>query len=310
MRSSANGFSAVELLVALTIALVVTGSAIALMLPSQSLATSRSEAADMQQRLRVAADTLYQRLVAAGAGAYGGIGAGPLSDSVAPILPYRGGGASADPPGSFKSDTITMLSVPKDPAQPIGTTYWLKTDDATATYQLTAADTTTGVDVPVVDHVVALAFEYYGDPQPPTMRKPLADPVGPWTTYGPKPASSAAAPFDAGENCVFFNDGSQTPQPRLAVLGPASASLVALTSAQLTDGPWCPNAGAADRWDADLLRIRSIAVRVRVQAALATLRGPASALFIHGGTSRSGHRWLPDLEIRFQVSPRNLNIVR
>ena len=118
----AGGFSFVELLVALTIALVVSGSAIVLMVPSQGLAASRAETADMQQRLRVAADTLYQRLVAAGAGAYGGATAGPLSDNVAPILPYRAVGASPDPPGTFRSDTITILSVPANGAQPIGTT--------------------------------------------------------------------------------------------------------------------------------------------------------------------------------------------
>ena len=302
----AGGFSFVELLVALTIALVVSGSALVLMVPSQGLAASRAETADMQQRLRVAADTLYQRLVAAGAGAYGGATAGPLSDNVAPILPYRAVGASPDPPGTFRSDAVTILSVPRNGAQPIGATYWLKTDDPTATYQLMAADAS-GIDVPVVDHVVALAFEYYGDPQPPMMRKPLADPVGPWTTYGPKPASTPMAPFASGENCVFVDDPSPTPQPRLPVLGSGS---VALTSALLTDGPWCPNDGAVDRWDADLLRVRSIAVRLRVQAALSTLRGPASALFAHGGSSRGGHPWVPDQEIRFQVSPRNLNLVR
>ena len=41
-----------------------------------------------------------------------------------------------------------------------------------ASYQLMAADTASGVDVPVLDHVVALAFEYFGDPQPPLMRRP------------------------------------------------------------------------------------------------------------------------------------------
>jgi hypothetical protein len=49
---------------------------------------------------------------------------------------------------------------------------------------------------------------------------------------------------------------------------------------------------------------------LRVQAALTALRGPASALFAHGGTSRGGHQWVPDLEVRFQVSPRNLNVPR
>ena len=306
----ADGFSFVELLVALTIALGVTASALLLMNPSQALAASRSETADMQQRLRVAADTLYQRLAAAGAGAYAGVDAGPLIDSRASILPYRAGAGSPDPPGSFKSDTVTILSVPRNGAQPAGTTYWLKTENATATYQLMAVDTASGVDVPVVDHIVALALEYFGDAQPPIMRKPLSEPVGPWTTYGPKPAAAAVAPFAAGENCVFVSDGSSTPQPRLAVLGWAGESLVKLTPSQLTDGPWCPNDGAADRWDADLLRIRSIAVQLRVQAAVSTLRGPASALFAHGGTSRGGHQWLPDQECWFQVSPRNLNLRR
>jgi hypothetical protein len=142
------------------------------------------------------------------------------------------------------------------------------------------------------------------------MRKPLADPIGPWTTYGPKPSLAAVVPFAAGENCVFLDDGSATPQPRLAALDSAGAALVTLTASQLTDGPWCPDGAAPDRWDADLLRIRSIGITVRVQAAAAALRGPAGPLFVHGGTSRGGHQWVPDLEIRFQVSPRNLNANR
>ena len=40
------------------------------------------------------------------------------------------------------------------------------------------------------------------------------------------------------------------------------------------------------------------------------LRGPASALFTNGGTSRSGSRWAPDQEVRFDVSSRNLNLGR
>jgi len=303
-----NGFSFVETLVALTITLLVTASACLLLLPTQSLAASRSETADMQQRLRVAADTLNQHLAAAGAGVFAGTDPGPLTDSVAAILPYRAG-STPDPPGTFRTNALTVLAVPRNDTQPVATTYWLKTDDATATYQLMSVDGTIGVDVPVVDHVVALAFEYFGDSQPPLMRKPLAEVNGPWTTYGPKPSTTAVAPFAAGENCVFADEGSDTPQPRLATLG-GGASLVALPPSTLTDGPWCPSDTATDRWDADLLRVRSIAVRLRVQAALTTLRGPASALFAHGGTSRGGHQWVPDLEVRLQVSPRNLNVPR
>src|SRR6185295_14523106 len=140
--------------------------------------------------------------------------------------------------------------------------------------------------------------------------KALIDTTGPWTSYGPKPKAIALPPFAAGENCVFINDGSPVPAPRLAALGAPGSGLVKLTAAQLTDGPWCPNATSANRWDADLLRVRKVGVTVRVQAAAAMLRGPASALFVRGGTSTGGSKWVPDQEIRFEVSPRNLNLGR
>ena len=116
-----HGFSFVETLVALTITLLVTASACLLLLPTQSLAASRSETADMQQRLRVAADTLNQHLAAAGAGAFAGTDPGPLTDAVAAILPYRAG-STPDPPGTFRTDALTVLTVPRNGPQPVATT--------------------------------------------------------------------------------------------------------------------------------------------------------------------------------------------
>lgn len=177
----------------------------------------------------------------------------------------------------------------------------------TTTHQLMLYDGSLNPDIPVVDNVVGLTFEYYGDPQPPSMKVPLAATVnapGPFTTYGPTPDVLV------GENCVFFNDGSPTLASRLATLGPAGSGLVKLTAAELTDGPWCPDDANPKRWDADLLRIRKIGVTLRVQSAVAALRGPASTLFAVGGTSRGGTRFVPDQEIRFQVTPRNLNLGR
>jgi len=188
-------------------------------------------------------------------------------------------------------------------------TYYLKADNANKTSQLMHYDGTTNPDVPVVDHVVGLTFDYYGEGLPPTMRKALSDAPPPQTTYGAPPVS-AAPPWAVGESCLFVNDGSPTPAPRLAALGNGAQTLVPLTAARLTDGPWCPNDANANRWDADLLRIRKIAVTLRVQAAVAALRGPAGVLFANGGTSGGGSRWVPDQEIRFQVSPRNLNLGR
>jgi hypothetical protein len=85
---------------------------------------------------------------------------------------------------------------------------------------------------------------------------------------------------------------------------------VSLGAEMLTDGPWCPDASAANRFDADLLRVRRIRVTLRVESAVASLRGPAGVLFRRGGTSRAAERLVPDQEIRFDVTPRNLNLGR
>ena len=371
MRRHEHGFSLLELAMAIGVMLAVTASVFAVVHPSQGAFAAEPEVADMQQRLRVAGDVLSRDLLLAGAGAYLGSQAGPLAQYLAPVLPFRQGATSGDPPGTFAADRITLLSVPPTAADtalaidftagsttlqlaaeagcPAGAnlcgftndlpllvydaqgrynvftvtsvadglsqivvagppdaaettfgagakvveiashTYYLKTDPATQIPQLMHYDGTHNADVPVLDHIVGLAFEYYGDPSPPAIIKPIAEPSGPWTTYGPKPPPLDAKPTDypAGENCVFALDASGQPAPRLAVLG-AGPALVLLAPAQLTDGPWCPDALSANRWDADLLRVRRIGVRVRVEAALSALRGPAGVLFTNGDVARRG----------------------
>ncbi len=190
-------------------------------------------------------------------------------------------------------------------------TYFLKSDAATASYQLMYSDGASGADVPAVDHVVGLGFEYFGDPQPPRVLASAGRSAPPRTTYGPAPpdAGVAATAYAAGENCVFTRDAAGEVQPRLAVLGDGGA-LVRLAATQLTDGPWCPDQANANRWDADLLRVRMVGVTLRVESAVDALRGPAGALFARRGTSSGGRRYVPDREIRFQVSPRNLDLSR
>jgi hypothetical protein len=111
-----------------------------------------------------------------------------------------------------------------------------------------------------------------------------------------------------GESCTFRVENGQH-VPRLAPLGPGIGQ-VELTQAMLEDGPWCPGAAGVNRFDADILRVRRVRVRLRVQAALATLRGPAGALFMKGGTAHAGDRMVPDQEIQFDVTPRNMNLGR
>src|SRR5689334_14325387 len=96
-------------------------------------------------------------------------------------------------------------------------------------------------------------------------------------------------------------------------LGSGGVGQVQLAQAILTDAPWCPGQDAAtypNRFDADLLRIRRIRVTLRVQAALSALGGPAGVLFMHGGTATSPERLVPDQEIQFSVTPRNMTLGR
>jgi prepilin-type N-terminal cleavage/methylation domain-containing protein len=172
--------------------------------------------------------------------------------------------------------------------------------------------------MPVLDNVVGLNFEYYGDPSPAEMQHPGVDQS---TTYGPMPPAPGAsnAPWPEGENCTIQVVGGEQ-VPRLATLGNAGGGLVQLTPRQLTDGnesadsAWCPDASSPNRFDADLLRIRKVRVTIRLQTPNGSLRGSLTAgpdaLFTNPGTSSGGHGLVPDHAIRFDVSPRNMNLAR
>ena len=399
MRATDAGFSLLELAMTMGLMMTVTASVFALLNPAHGVFSTQSERADMQQRLRVAADALQRDLLMAGAGSYvgasaGAVTAGPLVHSFAPVLPFGQGFATDDEPGTYRSDRITILYVPSTTAQStlaadltpseltltvnpdtncpknlslcgiatdqtllvyddtgnydtflvnlvddvsaqlsitkapdavtttykagsrvveaVTHTYFLKTNAATQVTQLMRSDGSTNAGVPIADNVVGLRFDYDGDPQPPVLIRPVTDPRGPWTTYGPKPPAPGArtTTWPAGENCAFHVDAASGRQvSRLIPLG-TSAALVRLSAAQLTDGPWCPDEASANRWDADLLRIRRIGVTLRLQSAAAALRGPAGVFFSHGGTSRAADTWVPDLEVQFQVTPRNLGLGR
>ena len=103
---------------------------------------------------------------------------------------------------------------------------------------------------------------------------------------------------------------ASTPAPRLPALGRAGQRARQADRGALTDGPWCPTADIGDRYDADLLRVRKVGVTLRVQVAAAALRGPAGVLFRPAARSPAASAACPDQEIRFEVTPRNLNLGR
>ena len=407
-RRAEAGFSIIEMLIATVIMMAVTGATFQLMNPAHGMFAAQPEVSDMQQRLRIAVETLKKDLLMAGAGTYSGNNKlGSLGQYVATILPDREGNISADPPGTYKctttfcsslgaSDTITIMYVPPTSAQttlreqmpqssaelkvveqagcpkgdklcgfregmqvmvfddtgtsdifsitnvqdealhlqhkgqdlskaypPTSTfvtqiaaaTYWLKTDTVAETYQLMRYDGYQ-TDVPLAENVVGMAFEYFADPAPPILLKSVSDPKGPWTNYGPKPPAVGkdvtSDTWGEGENCLFMvSGGAHVARTEMATpLGPVNGPLVKLTQTDLTNGPWCPDGAIANRFDADLLRVKKVRVTLRVQVGDKSMRGPTGAFFLRGGTSRGGERYIPDQEISFEVTPRNLNFGR
>ena len=394
------GFTLVEMLIAMAVMLVILGGVFQAFNPAQGSYQTQPEVADMQQRLRVGTDRLYNGIIVAGAGIYSGAAVGTLGQFFAPVLPYLVGPLHNDPASGvfFRDDAITIFHVPTtasqctirdkmpqpssevkvnaEPGCPANdplcgfeegmrviifdetgsfdfftitqvqsstrftcstarrstrrtsrrrTTsarssrrsntdaYYWRQDPATDTFQLMHYDLFQN-DVPLIDDVVGLRFEYIGEAAPPVLRAPVTDPIGPWTSYGPKPPALgvdvASDSWPAGENCTFTIDpATGLHVSRLATLG-GPGTLTALTATQLSDGPWCPDAANVNRYDADLHRVRQIRVSFRVQTGVAVLRGPAGLLFNRGGTGRQAARLVPDQAVQFDVTPRNLNLGR
>jgi hypothetical protein len=212
------GFSFVELVVSMAIMLAVTGGMFAFVDSARRVFEIDLERADMQQRARVSTDALFRELVMAGAGL-----------QTPAIAPFRRGDNNPDMPGTAFADRISVRYVPPHATDAITITYALRTD-ASGVPQLTRYDGR-ATDLPVVDQIVDLRFEYF-----------------------------------------------DTTGQRIAL-------------ERFVDGPWIPDAVAADRYDVDLAAISRVRAVVRVR--------PARTF--------AGHP-IADLDVAIDVSPRNLNL--
>ena len=306
---SPRGFTLVELLLASAISLTVLAAVLAVAIPAQSAFTVRPEAVDLQQRTRIAVDALAEDLRSAG-------WVMPLSEEglgrvFAPVLPYRVGDSAPDPAAGvfYRPGVISIVQLAPQPGtgtlQPVSRTYYLRAAGPDVS-QLMRYNGEDG-DFPLLDDVAGLAFEFVGEAGVPQAQPPPAGGDRPLATWGPRPPRPADDdPLDewgAGENCAWtLTDGAAV--SRMAPLGDG-VTPVTLTADRLTDGPWCPHAADPQRFDLDLLRIRRVAVRLRLQAQ-AAFRGPAGLLFARPGSAPPA-RQVPDLEVHVDVAPRSLN---
>lgn len=123
----------IELLVATVISVLVLGAVLAVVSPVQAVVRAQGDAGDMHQRLRAAADTLTNDV--------------RLATSV---RPYRIGAVRDDSLAGiyYRPDTLAVIGTAT-------TTYYWKRD----TLQLMQYDGSRS-DLPMIDHVVRLTFDY------------------------------------------------------------------------------------------------------------------------------------------------------
>jgi hypothetical protein len=167
-------------------------------------------------------------------------------------------------------------------------------------------------ELPVVDHLTGLTFDLLGDPLPPRLGSAGGSPGA--ATYGPNPPplgdDTVTDDWPAGENCTFRTVAGRQ-LSRLPVLSAgAGTDLVPLPASMLTDGPWCPDGSAANRYDADLLRVRAVRVTIQAEAGSAAARGADTRLFLHPGSSRDQSGVASDQKVVIDVVPRALQAGR
>jgi hypothetical protein len=163
------GFSIVELLIASAMTMAVVAAILASVNPAQLMFRAQGDAADLHQRLRAAADSMGADVRAAMA-----------------VRPYRVGAMRDDAAIGvyYRTDTLTVLGVPSAPLSLDATasrTYYLKSA-APGTFQLMQYDGGLS-DLPMLEHVVRLSFDYFGlsTPGGPLVRlEPAMLIDGPW----------------------------------------------------------------------------------------------------------------------------------
>jgi hypothetical protein len=286
-----------EIMVAACVTTLVAGAALTAVTPVQRGFAAQPEAASLAQRSRVVAELLSGDLRRASL-----------------VLPMRVGDVGSDIARGifYRSDAFSTLTEPLDAvargllAPREIRSYHLKQDSG-GVWQLMQYDGHAS-DQPAVEDVIALHVEYFGDAEPPAARVTERGDVR--VTYGAVPppltVDDPADSWAAGENCTIANAGGAY-AARLQAIGPPGITL--LTQAMLVDGPWCPDASHAFRFDADLLRVRRVRVQVRLQASR-PFRGLAGPLFTNSGSAGDPWRYVPDETITLEIAPRNVNVAR
>jgi len=129
------GFTMVEVLIGSLITMAVVGAIAGVIIPVQTMFRAQGEAADLHQRIRATSDTLSGDIRAASA-----------------VRPYRVGAVGDDGLAGvfYRPDAITVMG------DDIRTYYWKPESSELMVYD------GGGSDLPMIEHVIRFALEYFG----------------------------------------------------------------------------------------------------------------------------------------------------
>ena len=333
-RPSEAGLSLLEAIAALALTLVVAAGLYGAVRPALLLNRSLPAMADAHQRMRHAVDRLHAELMAAGRGT-ARVEPGPLPRMLPAVVPYRVGRVRDGEHRRVRPDAITMLSVsPEGGAEtrlldavggPVpesrlargpgcaGAACGYRAGDLVLIFDdrpawglfrvRDAGETTLRLEP---SGPGAAAFEagaviapidvrhYYLDEERRQLRR-----YDGWRGDFPLLDGAAALQFR------FFGVAAGAGGPcRGGGPGALPGRLEEIPLDRFTDGPWCGPAWSP--FDADLLRVRSVGLDIRVAEAAdgpaSAPRPPASGPALGGVAGAAGYR------AAFVVAPPNLQI--
>lgn len=316
--TNVRGYVLFEVLIGAAIACGTCAVLFRLAGAAQAAVSVQGDAAEQQQRLRVATEALRHDLMAAGAGPSHGAAHGPLIRVFPPIVPARIGDLNPDPELTARGDRLSIVFVPETRAQAT-----LRSAMASASSALaidgtpvctpgTACDFLPGDRAIVYDPSTEGAADEFLTIGAVDTARDLLVPLAPLTrayTAGARVARVVIRVYhlDAAGKRLMVYDGERSDLPLIDrvvdmrvtyFVDPRPDALRSiplsdlggtaprpLTLAQLTDGPFAGQ--PPNRFDADLLRIRRVQITLKLQTESAA--GP-----------------IRDLETSIVVSPPNM----
>jgi prepilin-type N-terminal cleavage/methylation domain-containing protein len=308
MTRRPDGYSLIEMVISMAIVSAVAAGAFRLIDIAHRTAEPGEEAAEMMQRLRSVTATLQGELLRAGAGASNDV-SGAFSGHVPAVLPFQPG----DPPGTFRGDLITVVYARVGAVQAATTAALTSVSTAFSVSEAPGcppAQAACGMkagDTAVVFDAFGNfdAFSITGVSGSGGAMVPLHAPGAGVTTY------SAGASIVAVEQRTYTlkDDTSGRPYELVSYMDGSAAAPVAEHIVSLRfdyfDDPGSLQAMSGPDAAGGPLRIRGVAVTLRVEAGNDALRGAARGLFMRPGTAVDVTRTLPDVEAQFHVSLRN-----